>query len=174
MAQSAAPAQASSQSPAMRAGPSDYALFRFFFLDVLSVERFADNLKSSGKDDTAARSKFMREAKLTEAETALVKATAKRCTNDLDAYGRNEAAPAVRNLKARYPAAAKASALPLEAAAQLKQLQQRHEQIVTDCVQGLRAAMGPERFQKLYEFVRGTEAPRIRQAPAPLPQKRQP
>ena len=168
------PLQTSSQAPAIRTGLSDYALFRFFFLNVLSVESFADTLKSSGKDDTAARSKFMREAKLTEAETALVKATARRCTNDLEAYGSNEAAPAVRNLKTRYPAASQASALPPEAAAQLAQLQRRHEMIVTDCVQGLRVAMGPERFQKLYEFVRATEAPRIRQAPAPLPQKRQP
>ena len=173
-AQSSVPPQTSSRLPAIQTGPSDYALFRFFFLNVLSVESFADTLKSSGKDDTAARSKFMREAKLTEGEAALLKASARRCTDELEAHERNEAAPTVRNLKARYPAASKASALPPEAAAQLAQLQRRHEMIVTDCVQGLRVAMGPERFQKLYEFVRGTEAPRIRQAPAPLPQKRQP
>lgn len=143
-------------------------------MNVQSVESFADSLKSSGKDDAPARSKFMREARLTAADAALLKATAKRCTAELEAHERNQIVPSVQSLKATYPAAAKASALPPEAAAQLAELQQRHEKIVTDCVQTLKTAMGPERFQKLYEFVRGTEAPRIRQAPAPLPQKKQP
>ena len=172
-AQGPVPAQIPSRAPAIQAGPSDSVLFRFFFLHVASVESIADNLKASGKNDLAARSKFARDAKLTEVEASLLKDVARRCNSGLEAHTRNEVAPAVQNLRAQNPAASRASALPPPAAAQLKELDRQHERIVTDHVQELKSAMGPERFQKLYEYVRGTEAPRIKQAPIPLPQARQ-
>jgi len=77
------------------------------------------------------------------------------------------------NLRAQNPTALRAADLPAAAAEQLKELDRQHENIVMDHVQELKSAMGPERFQKLYEYVRGTEAPRIKQAPIPLPQARQ-
>lgn len=173
-AQGVASVPGSPQPPPIQIDPPDHVLFRFFFMNVLSVDSFADSLKASGKDDAMVRFKFMREAKLTPAENTLLITTAKRCTAELDAHERNQIAPAVQRLKQQYPRAAKASALPPEAAAQLAGLQRAQEQIVAACIETLKAGMGPERFQKLYGFVRGTESPRIRQAPAPLPQKKQP
>ena len=167
------PAQIPSRALAIQAGPSDSVLFRFFFLHVASVDSIADNLKASGKSDSAARSKFARDAKLTDVEAGLLKDVAKRCNSGLEAHTRNEVAPAVQNLRAQNPTALKASALPPAAAEQLKDLDRQREKIVTDHVQELKSAMGPERFQKFYDYVRGTEAPRIKQAPIPLPQARQ-
>jgi hypothetical protein len=167
------PGQLPSRAPAIQAGPSDSVLFRFFFLHVTSVDSIADNLKASGKSDSAARSKFARDAKLTEVEAALLKDVARRCNSGLEAHTRNELAPAVQNLRAQNPTALRAADLPPAAAEQLKDLDRQHENIVMDHVQELKSALGPERFQKLYEYVRGTEAPRIKQAPIPLPQARQ-
>ncbi len=166
-------AQVSPQVPAIQAGPSDYLLFRFFFIHVMSVESAADNLKANGRDDAAARSKFRDAAKLTDAEAELLKSVAARCNADLEAHARTEVAAAVQNVKAQYPGVARASELPPAAAAQLNAVQARHEKIVADHVQALKSGLGPDRFQKLYEFVRGTEAPRIKEGPIPRPQARQ-
>ena len=84
-----------SRAPAIQAGPSDSVLFRFFFLHATSVDSIADNLKAFGKSDSAARSKFARDAKLTEVEAALLKDVAGRCNSGLEAHTRNELAPAV-------------------------------------------------------------------------------
>lgn len=166
-------AQVSPKAPAIQAGPSDYLLFRFFFIHVMSVESAADNLKANGRDDTAARSKFRDAAKLTGAEAELLKSVAGRCLADLEAHARTEVAAAVQNIKAQHPGILRASDLPPAAAAQLDAVQARHEEIVADHVQALKSALGAGRFQKLYEFVRGTEAPRIKEGSIPLPQARQ-
>jgi len=166
-------AQVFPKVPTVQAGPSDYLLFRFFFIHVMSVESAADNLKANGRDDTAARSKFRDAAKLTDAEAELLKSTAARCNEDLETHARTEVAAAVQNIKAQHPGILRASDLPPAAAAQLNAVQARHEKIVADHVQALKSALGPDRFQKLYEFVRGTEAPRIKEGPIPLPQARQ-
>ncbi len=139
----------------------------------MSVESFADNLRATHKDDTAARSKFRDAAMLTDGEASLLKGVARQCIADLDAHARTEVAAAVQSLKIQHPGVARASGLPPAAAAQLSALQARHAKIVTDHIQALKSGLGPDRFQKLYEFVRGTEAPRVKHGPVPLRQARQ-
>ncbi len=129
-------AQVAAQAPAIQAGPSDYLLFRFFFAHVLSVVSFADDLKAAGKDDAAARARFKDAARLADTEAKLLKSAAARCSADLDAHARTEVATAVQNVRAQHPGVSRASDLPPAAAAQL------------NAVQALKAALGPDRFQK--------------------------
>lgn len=144
------------------AAPPDYVLFHAFFTHVERLEAHADSLKSARKDDSAARDFIKSRAKLTTGEAQQLKSTAKRCLADHRANSAQGTA-AIQALKAQYPAT-KASKLPPQAAKQLRDLQTAREKIITDCMQGLRASMGSERFQQLRDFAVAIESPHISQS----------
>jgi hypothetical protein len=102
---------------------------------------------------------------LTDAEASLLKQVAASCRASLDAQSQAGAA-IVNQLRTSYP---KRSDLPPSAVQRIDALQAERERISSDCIQRLQNGMGTARFQRLYTFVRRTEAGSIKQSPKQAP-----
>lgn len=131
-------------------------LFRFFFLHIVTQERFADS--ASANAAVFLRAQIKNDAHLTNQEYTFLKGIAQSCNDSYAAESKNGMA-AVQQLKTQYPAA---SAAPPEVLSQVNALEARRQQIILGCVQTLNAGMKPSRFEQLYGFVVATEGPRIK------------
>lgn len=168
LGQSVAPASGSSVSatavsvsgvtaPPHPSWMTDTVVFTFFFKHVTVTESHADELTAKGKDDSSERHLFKTLAHLPDQEEALLKTTAADTETAMTAFMAN-ANSVMRGLKQQYPTKA---SLPPAAVQQLQALDSQKQQLVQTHMAALQAGMTPSRFQQVYNFVWGTEAPRI-------------
>jgi len=130
-------------------------LFRFFFLHIVTQDRFADS--ASAKGAAFLRAQIKNDAHLTSQEFTFLDGIAKGCNDSYVAESKN-GMMAIQQLKTQYPAA---SPVPPEVLSQVNALEARRQQIILGCVQTLKVGMKPGRFEQLQKFVVATEGPRI-------------
>ena len=114
--------------------------------------------------DSVPRHHVKTAAGLSDAEEALVKSTAARCMTDLTAFDKTSLAT-IKTILAKYPPTGKVSG---QDHAQILQLENVREKIVTDYVKQLKSGLGEKRYAVLYAFVVGSEAPRIKHRDPPV------
>ena len=121
----------------------DFVLYDSYFYRVAWFDNHAKSLRSQGKSDTNARSAIRRQGSLTSTEETALKAIAA----DLRAKD-DGIASAARALRA--------SGARIESSRPLQDLRNQRQQVITDHIAQLRAALGTTRFLELDGFIRRT------------------
>ena len=133
----------------------DEHLYRAVFRRILAQEAFGDQIDAKGHSSANARAKFRRDAQLTDAEDAALKAIAK-AFGAADEANRQRLAQLVASLKDPGGKANPAAVGP-----ELKRLQEERSTMVLDSIAQLKARFGPSRFAALNGYVRSAIAPRV-------------
>ena len=125
----------------------DFVLYDSYFYRVAWLDNYAKSLRSQGKSDTNARSAIRRQASLTSTEETALKAIAAdlRVKDD-----------GIVSATQALMAAGAQSGNPQ----QLQDLRNQRQQVITDHIAQLRAALGPTRFLELDGFIRRTSTVR--------------
>jgi len=151
-------------TPTPSSALSDYTLFRAFFAHVSGVETAADSLKARGQNDRPMRSAIKNSAGLNDREASLLREIAVSSQRDLRAFETDVMMPALRAFTAKHAKDRDPSRPPpQEDLQQASSLEAQRQKIVTDYMQRLKSGIGDARFQRLYDFVKRTEGPNIRQ-----------
>jgi len=133
----------------------DEHLYQAVFRQVLAMERFGDQIDAKGRDSAKTRSKFRRDAQLTEAEETAVKAIARSFGAADESYHKRQAQlfAALRTPVGRANAAARSE--------EIHRLQTEHIAMTREHLARLKAALGGARFAALNEYARTQIAPRL-------------
>lgn len=123
--------------------------FRFFFIQVMSMESLADRVKAQGKDDTATRAAVQKAAQLTDQEAGLLKQIARQCNTDYEAETARGTG-AVNDLRKQ---AQNGSVSAAAISQQLNTLEAQRAAIIGGCMQQLEIGMGFKRFLALRGYV---------------------
>jgi hypothetical protein len=130
----------------------DRILYQFFFHHVMNLESVANQLDAKGKSSKAVRSAIQIAAKLTNQETATLKAI----SADSEAAVTTLNAQAAPLIQAGRTQAAASNTLAPAISQQLAALETQRDQAVLNHIQQLRNGFTAQRFQLLDAFIRAT------------------
>src|ERR1035441_10178719 len=157
-------AQSTTAAPTVTSSPAavpDRILYQFFFHHVMNLESVANQLDAKGKSGKAIRSAIQIAAKLTNQETATLKAISADSEAAVSAFNA-QAAPLIQAGRTQVAAS---NTLAPAISQHLAALETQRDQAVLNHIQQLQNGFTPQRFQLLDAFIRATSKTKAVSAP---------
>jgi hypothetical protein len=157
---STAPPQTQSASGAKTEVPR-HLLYRHLFGHINQLEQRAEELDRQARDASEVREYYRRRLRLTSQESAILKRVAAQ-TEELLRAQDAKAQAVITEFRAKFPKGSLSSAAEVpQPPAALKGLQDDRDALIVRQITALQAALGPDTFFKLDQFVQNSFAPNV-------------